>query len=267
MIVELSPDHVYRRAEGVNQSTLKNFSDCPAAVLLAETTKSVPSKSQVLGLLTESYVFGTRFVYTKSPFDSYRTKEAKEWRDSVLLSGQVIVTDEQLADAQAMAEAVKSYAPAASLLRRGAPSTAVYRHDPETGLRLKGLLDWQTEETLVNGKPIIVDLKTAADPSPRGFAKAVAEWRYDVQDAWYTDLWREETEEDRQFVFIVVGNEAPFAVGVYILRDEQRAAAREQARVWLRKYAEHKASGVWPASYSQEIEFLDIAPWTREVRL
>jgi len=67
-------------------------------------------------------------------------------------------------------------------------------------------------------------------------------------------------------VFIVVGNEKPHAVGVYMLRDEQRAAAREQARAWLDRYAGHKASGVWPASYGGGIQYVDVAAWTREVR-
>jgi len=266
VITELCPDHVYRRAEGVNQSTLKAFSDCPAAVQLAESTKSKPSSSQVLGLLTESLVFGTKFTYTQSPFDSYRTKEAREWRDAQLDAGITVATEEQMSKAHAMAEAVKNCPDAAALLRRGAPSTAVFHPDPKTGLALKGLLDWQSEEVEVNGKPVIVDLKTAEDPSPRGFAKAVASWRYDIQDAWYTDLWRDETDEARQFVFIVVGNEKPHAVGVYMLRDEQRAAAREQARAWLDRYAGHKASGVWPASYGGGIQYVDVAAWTREVR-
>lgn len=66
-----------------------------------------------------------------------------------------------------------------------------------------------------------VDLKSIDDVSPAGFAKAAANFRYDIQALTYMKLF-----DLDEFIFIVCGKSEPHEVAIYSLNDEfmQKAA-------------------------------------------
>lgn len=145
-------------------------------------------------------------------------------------------------------------------------------------------------------KDIIGDLKTTEDASPEGFAKSIANWRYDVQHAYYMDGTRLALEQGKcnppqegkaelsvywtdpvtgvlcrcrpdfwrgypkHFAFIAVEKKPPYAVGVYVLDSEGVDIGRAQYQHDLRVYAECVRSGEWPG-YGDKIQIISLPAW------
>lgn len=145
-------------------------------------------------------------------------------------------------------------------------------------------------------KDIIGDLKTTEDASPEGFAKSIANWRYDVQHAYYMDGTRLALEQGKcnppqegkaelsvywtdpvtgvlcrcrpdfwrgypkHFAFIAVEKKPPYAVGVYVLDSEGVEIGRAQYQHDLRVYAECVRTGEWPG-YGDKIQTISLPAW------
>ena len=145
-------------------------------------------------------------------------------------------------------------------------------------------------------KDIIGDLKTTEDASPEGFAKSIANWRYDVQHAYYMDGTRLALEQGKcnppqegkaelsvywtdpvtgvlcrcrpdfwrgypkHFAFIAVEKKPPYAVGVYVLDSEGVEIGRAQYQHDLRVYAECVRTGEWPG-YGDKIQTISLPGW------
>lgn len=145
-------------------------------------------------------------------------------------------------------------------------------------------------------KDIIGDLKTTEDASPEGFAKSIANWRYDVQHAYYIDGTRLALEQGKctppqegkaelsvywtdpvtgvlcrcrpdfwrgypkHFAFIAVEKKPPYAVGVYVLDSEGVEIGRAQYQHDLRVYAECVRTGEWPG-YGDKIQTINMPAW------
>ncbi|KRC52146.1 hypothetical protein ASE16_03600 [Leifsonia sp. Root227] len=106
-----------------------------------------------------------------------------------------------------------------------------------------------------------VDLKTTDDATPSGFAKSVAKWGYDVQEAWYDDVHDAATGVPLgAFYFIVVEKSAPYEVAVHRLPELWVEMGRTKAAEARRIYRECVETGVWPG-YDTDVQFLDPPAW------
>lgn len=172
-------------------------------------------------------------------------------------SERTVLSQEQWDQLHAMRDAVMAH-PAANALLTGCPGKAelsVYWVDPVTGVLCRCRPDWWRDDDL------LVDLKTTDDASPEGFAKSIANWRYDVQDPMYQDGVQLATgRKPRGFVFIAVEKKYPHAVGVYVLDDESRELGRAQYRADLARYAECQANDTWPG-YGDKIQSISVPAW------
>jgi exodeoxyribonuclease VIII len=160
-----------------------------------------------------------------------------------------------------MREAVLAHPAARALmLAPGKAEQSVYWIDQETGV----LCRCRPDKWLDTG--YIADLKTADDASPQGFAKSMANWAYDVQDAYYTDGCAAVGKPLKGFLFVVVEKGArlvdgrPIGVAVYRLSDTSRDLGRAKYRASLRKYAECVATNNWPC-YGDRIQEIDLPTW------
>ena len=145
-------------------------------------------------------------------------------------------------------------------------------------------------------KDIIGDLKTTEDASPEGFAKSIANFRYDVQHAYYIDGTRQALEQGKctppeegkaelsvywvdsvtgvlcrcrpdfwrgypkNFAFIAVEKKPPYAVGVYVLDGAGVDIGRAQYQHDLTTFAECERTGVWPG-YGDKIQTITVPAW------
>ena len=125
--------------------------------------------------------------------------------------------------------------------------TPLYRD--EGGVTIKGRPDLITE---IDGKKVVIDLKTTQDASPESFSRDVANYRYHLQAAFYLALTGAE-----RFILIAQEKEAPYAWRTYEL-DE--ATLNEGKRLMTEAVALYKnclAFNSWP-SYTKDLTTISI---------
>lgn len=217
--------------------------------LAPDRPPSVQTAAMKLGSLTHCAVLEPDELSSRYGICLPRnTKAGKEMEGEMAASGIEAVTSTDMEQALAMAASVRSHQAAAELLRTGKAEQSFWWDDLATGLRCKCRPDWYNGTTLV-------DLKTTTDASPRGFAKAVANWRYHVQQAHYMAGTFAE-----RFVFIAVEKTYPYAVGVYELDTTAMDAAEATRRNNLQTIADCRAINEWPG-YSNTVQPLSLPEW------
>lgn len=166
-----------------------------------------------------------------------------------------VSTDDYLA-AQQMAEAVWAHPVASELFTDGRPEVSVYQRDAETGVRLRGRVDWLRND----GR--IVDLKTSVTANPAELVSRFWKFGYFMQDAWYRDLvaHHHDVPESEAFVFVVVEKTPPYLVTVVRYDAEAVEEGRRLNRLAVNTYAECVESGVWPG-YADRTVTISLPGW------
>ena len=168
--------------------------------------------------------------------------------------GREIITNEEGAKLAAIRDAVRSH-PAAAKALAGSPVIEQSIFWDADGIACRCRPDAVTE------RGVIVDLKTTRDASPEGFARSVAQYRYHVQAAYYSDGYRAAFgEAPRGFVFIAVETEPPYLVAVYVASETMTQRGRIEYQTDLDTFRECLASDCWPG-YSSSPLTLDLPKW------
>ncbi len=151
-----------------------------------------------------------------------------------------------------MKNAVHGHPVAGKLLAKaGKAEQSFFWNDSETGLDCRCRPDYLTDDN------IIIDLKTCADASPDGFARACYSHRYHVQDAFYSDGMAANNRQPKAFIFIAVEKTAPFGVGVYVLNEESKQLGRALYRRDLESIKQCESQDAWP-TYTTRIEEISL---------
>lgn len=176
---------------------------------------------------------------------------------------RAIVSAEEMAQAEAIRDAVMAHPAAGKLLApsAGVAELSAYWRDKETAVLCRCRPDfWRHDGT-------IVDLKTARDASPEGFSSSINSWRYYAQAAFYLDgitaaraAGGVDVPAPRAFVFVAVEKVAPFAVAVYHLDAQSVGIGRREYREDLTTYAQCLSSDVWPG-YGDKIQSISLPEW------
>jgi exodeoxyribonuclease VIII len=180
------------------------------------------------------------------------TRRGKEWLAfQEAHSQETILTASEWEQAVQMAGAVTAHSRAAELLI-GVHELAI---EWDIGDReCMGRLDSIRPE----GAP--VELKTAADASPRGFQRAAEKFDYFAQLAWYIDGQRaaNPTAPDGDDAYIVaVESKPPYVVQTFAVSSHAINVGRRTYRLWLEQLAVCEASGEWPG-YQESDVILDL---------
>jgi exodeoxyribonuclease VIII len=128
--------------------------------------------------------------------------------------------------------------------------------DPTFGIKCKALVD-----KAFHGNDLIVDVKTAEDPSPEAFQRAVVRYGYHRQQAWYSTGWRIEFGETPRFLFCVVGSKPPHDAAVYELDSDAVNAGHTENEYLLRRLVELQSSGEWCPSWGKGVVSLGLPRW------
>lgn len=214
-----------------------------------------PTPAMALGTLAHAFVLGTEPTAVVSPYPDFRTKEAREWRDSQTLD---VVTAETWERAEAMAVAVRSH-PAARLLLDSPGIAEATLEWQEGDTPCKGRVDW-----LVDGA-FVVDFKTTRDIE--AFGRSIGAYGYHAQVMHYRRgvAASGEPADLPRPVFIVVENEPPHRVGVWRLSERDAAQGEAMCEEAYRRYADCVEAGAWPTGLPDEIVETDIPPWALRV--
>lgn len=184
-------------------------------------------------------------------------RRASAYKEAVkTLGSERVLTRGEADKIVGMSESVQGNPHAQALLQHdfAAFEVSIITKDPETGVDVKCRFD------LLTGNKAL-DLKKTQDARPDAFAKSVANYRYMVQAAFYSDVYRWETGDELEaFGFLVVEEEMPHASAIYVLDDEAIQYGRKLYRRDLNRYAECLESETWP-SVDQTPQVLSLPSW------
>jgi hypothetical protein len=258
------PDTAYHNTKSiVSKSALDIFARTPAhyhATLdapprIATEPMKIGSAFHVLTL--EPDLFNQK-VIIQPDFGPMQSSTNRKIRDAWIkdeAAGRTIIKEDDFTLIQHMANAVRRHPAARKLMRDGEAEVTALWTDSETGLPCKCRADW-----LAQMHGVYIDLKSALDASPHYFARAAADQRYHVQDAFYSCGFGENNAHIDHFVFIAVEKEPPYAVGVYQLDETAKLKGEELYMDELRRLRDCINSDVWPA-YGDGVQDLALPFW------
>lgn len=261
------PESEYRKAEGVNQSTLKEMLISPAHYLAKITQPpEPPTDAQIIGTITHRAILQNKFdEFCVKPKDyDGRTKEGKAWIERAKEMWGKTYTDLEFVaisidiykNILGMVAACRKHPVAKSILEsKGDNEVSCLKMDEQSGLLLKGRADRLTTDA--KNFTVVADLKTVqhGEGNAESFAKSIFNWGYDFQAAFYLDLFAA-----TYFVFIVVEKEPPFAVACYNLSPEAIGRGRKHYRVCLERVQACMALNEWPA-YGDKMTTINLPEW------
>ncbi len=258
-IIHGMPNADYHASPAISKSGLDKIAKSPAHYRAAKEAPAETTDAMVIGSAFHDYIllpeiFQTAYTVLPEDFNG-RTKDGKSYLETIKASGQTILKAEWLKDIQGMAAAVAAHPKAAALLTGGHPEVSIFWQDADTGI------DCRCRPDYIHSSGIIADLKSTLDASPAAFSKSCANFRYHVQDAFYSEGYYQATGEwPRGFVFIAVEKTAPYAVACYTLDDVAKEKGRELYQQDLQTLHAAQANNRWTA-YSQKIETLTLPAW------
>ncbi len=187
-----------------------------------------------------------------------RTKEGKavrDWEASLAAQqGIKFITEFDYNAAVSIAASVRTHMGASSLIAGGVAETAGIVSD-FLGVNCRIKPDYRTDS-------YIVDLKTCYDARSEQFCKSALAYQYQVQAALYVDVAEAIDGKKRDFYWVAVEKDAPYAVAVYKASDEMLEHGRQQYRKGIELYKECAALDLWPA-YSQQVQTLELPGWLK----
>lgn len=256
----------YHNGEGVSKSNLDDIAKCPAIYQWKKKAPECEEKKQALNmgtalhcLLLEPQYFDERFLVI--PKFDLRTKKGKEERDQFINEyyspDKIMITEDEERKLRLMQESAFAHPDAKRLLdAQGFCEASIYWTDFETDILCRIRPD---KITIINGKPIIVDIKKTSNIND--FGKSLDEYRYHVQAAMYIDGYTEIFNIDPVFLFIAVSEvieAGRYPVRVFQLDDHDLNIGYKLYRENLLTYANCVQSNRWDG-----IETIQRPQWIR----
>lgn len=264
IVVDL-PDEAYHRMPELSSSQAKALLESPAKFDYWRGKVRPPKSEYDLGHAVHAKVLGIGADVVEIPNDllsadgGIRSNAAKEWVQQARDEGRVPLKASELRPINDAAESVLRHDKAAALLSQpGNPEVSILTVDPTTEVPLRARFDYlpYPRSPIAKG----VDLKTAKDASPKGFAKAAFDYSYDLQQEWYRHCYRIATGEEIEFAFVVVELEPPYLVGYYNLSDSFMEMGRAKGAEARALFAECTRTGIWPG-YDDNVITLEPPFW------
>jgi len=180
-----------------------------------------------------------------SPYDSYRTKEAREWRDAQFAAKLILATKDDIELAKQAAKMLTETCKASADIFAKSKSQVIIA-GRVLDVKVKGLVDLAPE-----GEDFLADLKTVSDFSTEGFAKAVSNFGYHVQAGIYLNLWNAMFPDDQRtrFKFVWQESEAPFETCVTELSPPDIEAGWLYASTLIQRLIDATAADKWPMAF------------------
>ena len=147
------------------------------------------------------------------------TRRGKAWTEAyaeATEAGKVLLTESDFDLATSMAAAcLKNHAANYFLTHADMlAEKSFFAEDPEIGLQLKTRPDGLFVE-----QGIIIDIKSCQDASPAGFGKAVRNFGYDIQAAFYMHVLRLCKVPVSQMIFICIEKDKPHVTACHELSE------------------------------------------------
>ncbi|EBG4477923.1 PD-(D/E)XK nuclease-like domain-containing protein [Salmonella enterica subsp. enterica serovar Urbana] len=259
------PNEAYHAGPGVSKSQLDDIADTPAIYLWrknapvdTEKTKSLDTGTAFHCRVLEPEEFSKRFII--APEFNRRTSAGKEEEKTFLeecaRTGRTVLTAEEGRKIELMYQSVMALPLGQWLVESaGYAESSVYWEDPETEILCRCRPD-----KIIPEFHWIMDVKTTADI--QRFRTDYYDYRYHVQDAFYSDGYRAQFGEIPTFVFLVASTTAEcgrYPVEIFMMGEDAKLAGQREYRRNLQTLAECLNNDEWPA-----IKTLSLPRWAKE---
>lgn len=183
-------------------------------------------------------------------FDSFRTKEAREYRDDAKESGKILMHVDKLEDAKKAAQKIADNKHAARLLDNSRKQVVLIGESH--GIQCKALVD------VVPDGPFLCDIKTTGKWTREDLEKTQMSLGYHVQSGIYLHLWNQNFPDDQRKRWRIIWqqSEAPYEVTVTEMPTAEIAAGQEWAADQIEKLANATKSGHWPGIFGDRVPLL-----------
>lgn len=229
-------------AGSLSSTEAKLLLQAPILLRQARETAAEPKAVYDFGHVVHSLVLGVGLPVYVHDWPDLRTKAAKEDVAAARLAGKVPVKRADYDTMCECAEAVLGNPVARELLEHGAPEVSMYAVDEQTGVWMRGRVDWVT-----HGTPVIVDLKTTVSAQPGDWRRQAATLDYAVQREWYRQIWAAlHGGEEPRFLHIIVEKKPPYLNAVVEMDFDFEEVGKMRARQALDLYARCTADDYWP---------------------
>ena len=193
------------------------------------------------------------------------TNKYKEWLDSVtrVNAGKTFLTKDDYEVIRRMQDSVYSHSIAQFLLVKGECTVEekIDFTEPNKGVDCRLRRDAFQQKHRVT-----IDLKSTESAAPEDFSRSINNYRYHVQDAFYSDGHMAATNEYPQgFVFIVVEKKPPYITECYQLPDHAVALGRDLYMRDIDTYLRCKETGVWHGYTDGTLNTIDLPKWAYRV--
>lgn len=212
--------------------------------------RSDPTEAMLKGSLLDSLLCGGDAEIIESPYDEYRTKEAREWRDAQSATGKLAVKRKDLEYAKKAADYIRENLLSLGVELTGQPQTSAIWES--NGVLCRGRFDyWNPSEAL------LIDLKTCDSAAPGGLGNKFVSFGYAVQWAAYVQAIETlipELQGRVRMIFACAETEAPYACTVATLGGTMRAFGQWQWKRAVETWGRCLESKQWPAYGETEVE-------------
>jgi exodeoxyribonuclease VIII len=237
----------YRQADAISKSDLDLVAKSPDLLEWARNAPAVPNDTADIGnavhcALLEPERF--EIEYIKMPAFDKRTKAGKEDAANfeAVNAEKIVLSAPDYDMVIAMRDSVLAHPLANNLLTSPGQSEASIFFEVD-GIKCKCRPDRIVDPSVFDCH-IIADVKTTDDIDKFHFS--IRDYRYHVQDAYYSEGYRQLTGELPRFPFVVVGKKRVFGrhpVRVFELTQEDKDEGRAEFMADLERYQEFKAFG------------------------
>lgn len=248
----------YQAAPGVSNSMLSIIRERTPLHLWQYLNGPKPESTpaQRFGSLLHSFLLQPDTMkdayYIKPDGHDGRTAKGKAWTEEH--QGKPILTADEHNAIEAMVKSVHHHPSAKRLLANATYEQSIFVDD-DKGTRRK-----LRPDVLPNAGDYLPDIKTCESAHPDDFAKAIANYGWYRQAAYYLDGCALAGREYRAFVFIAVEKTPPYAVACHVLDPIAVDLGRLHYSKDLETYRECVASNRWPG-YPDTPRGIELPHW------
>ena len=169
------------------------------------------------------------------------TSKYQEWKREYLEThaGKLELDTDLLATVQGIYASAMANPDYVYLIRPGYQAEQILYGEID-GVKVKCRLDCHVESTHT-----IIDLKTTTDANELDFGRSCKKYRYHVQDAFYSEVYRQNYGVTPRFIFLAIEKSAPHLNELYELSEYDRERGAELYRADLQTYKRCTESGIW----------------------
>lgn len=257
----------YHAGDGVSKSQLDLIEKSPAKYLWSKAAPVDTEKLKALDMGTATHClilepdeFDSRFII--SPNFNRRTNKGKEDEAAFLQSlegtEKIIITEDEKRQLTLMRDSALAHPLARWLIEAdGVSEASIYWNDSDTGVLCRCRPD-----KIITKHNWVVDVKTTADMER--FSRSVYDYRYHVQDPFYSDGYAAHFGETPVFVFLVISTSiecGKYPVSTFILDAQAKDIGRSTYKRNLHTLSDCLASNEWSG-----LETISLPYWAKELR-